>query len=90
MIKLPKVAKSIGSGLTKLEKVHKVVLGVALITSATLSGALMNDARADVPTMLAPGVEKGALLLTPAIQSVHQAAYHSSHSSHYSHYSSRS
>ncbi len=89
MIKLPKVTKSIGGGLTKLEKMHKVILGVTLVTSAALSGGLMNEVEANVPVIPAPTVEKGALLLTPAIQNADQAAYHTSHVSHASHYSSR-
>lgn len=92
-MKLPKVKKVIGSDLSKREKVHKVVLGVALAAGVALAGTLTTEA--DASPQLAEGktviADQGALLFTPAkVGADDQVAYHYSHRSHYSHQSHRS
>jgi hypothetical protein len=94
-MKLPKVKKVIGSDLSKREKVHKVVLGVALAAGVALTGTLATEADASPQASLAEGktvvTDQGALLLTPAKAGANdQVAYHYSHRSHYSHQSHRS
>jgi hypothetical protein len=94
-MKLPKVKKVIGSDLSKREKVHKVVLGVALAAGLALTGTMTNEAGASPQSSLTEGqavlADQGALLLAPANAGPgDQVAYHYSHRSHYSHQSHRS
>lgn len=99
MINLPKVKKTVQSGLSKMEKVRNVVAAVALAAGVGITGGgVVGDAEASLSAPSTPSVEQGAVLLVPAIQSAEQLAYHyshrshashASHSSHQSHYSSR-
>jgi hypothetical protein len=80
---LPNVKKSLSSALTKLEKVRKVVVGVA--TAAVLAtGALTLPAEAQAaPTIQSPSVAGPVMLMATSMDD--RIAWHSSHSSHASH-----
>jgi hypothetical protein len=96
MIKLPKVNKVVGAGLTKLEKVKKVVVAAALGMSLGVLGTSASSASvSNEPVALSQTqatANHGALLLTPSVISGNQQqmAQHYSHSSHYSHVSHQS
>ena len=99
MLRLPKVDKVFGAGLTGIKKIRNVVLAAAVGAGLSVGGihtatAAVSPEKAAVSQSKLAG---GALLLTPssnaAPQQLAQSHYshssHSSHQSHYSHYSSR-
>lgn len=92
---LPSVKKTLSSAMTKLERVKKVIVGVAAVT-ALASGLMAVPAEAQAATSIQVSAGSPVLLMaTPMGESVgrhyshssHDS--HSSHSSHASHYSSR-
>ena len=91
MPKLPKVDKGISTGLTKLERVRNVFLGVVLVAGLTIAATPPTSAKASMPSaptsITNPSNEQGALLLTPSssVQGQIQRGGHYSHSSHASH-----
>ena len=101
MLKLPKVNKVVGAGLTRIEKVKKIVLAAALGAGLSIAGPSASNSFADVtkPATVTneanPKLSRGALLLTPStmvgegLQTAQHYSHwsHSSHSSHSSHYS---
>lgn len=99
MAKLPKVKKGIGSGLTRLEKVRGLVLGVALAAGIGVTGALPTEGNAIHSPSLSTGISASEVSQKPftlkpstTAERNDQIAWHyshQSHRSHYSHYSSR-
>jgi len=99
MLKLPKVDKVVGTGLTKVENVKKIVLAAALGFGLSVAGSVSNsDAVSNEPIVIAQThatANQGALLLVPRgvsadQQQIAQHYSHSSHSSHFSHSSHQS
>lgn len=101
MLKLPKINKAVGAGLTGIGKVRKVVLAAAVgltLTVGSASAAPLPNSNEPVGISQSPN-RQGALLLARSAATVTQqlAAHyshvshysHSSHQSHHSHYSSR-
>lgn len=102
MLDLPKVRKTAAKGMTRREKVKKVLLGVVVGVGVAVAGSLGGQsaqaAISDGATI--ERLEAGALLFQPptleddtvAQHYSHRSHYshssHSSHRSHYSHYSS--
>ena len=93
MLPLPKVDKGIRGAISRLEKVNKVVVGVALAMGVLLTGVSATDSEATpgqtfsaqtTSTQQQAIGDTGSLLLTSPLQ-VQQMAYHASHSSHSSH-----
>ena len=94
MVTLPKFKKTVGSTLSKLEKVQKSVLGVALAAGLVMGASVSGQANASVSISAATPVlgasstsaaAPGALLLSPPVAGNDLLAYHYSHSSHASH-----
>jgi len=93
MKELPKVKKSIGSGLSKKEKtVRGAVLGATMALGIGLAAGTPERAEASIPAAQNRTADEPALLLTPPelTASPETVAYHMSHRSHYSHYSHQS
>ena len=99
MLNLPKIKKTLVSGLTHAERAKRVVVGVLLASTIAITTAPTGDVSAN--TGVAQTVQTSthqALLLKPAQVPGIEIAYHyshsshsshSSHASHHSHYSSR-
>lgn len=88
MLSLPKVKKSARRALSRVEKAHKVVVGVALALGVTLAGLPASDANASAAPMQAAQVVQptsGAMLLSAPAPAREVLADHFSHSSHASH-----
>lgn len=87
MLKLPQVDKGTKRPLTRIERVQKIVAGVALVVGTLMSTGAPTVAQASI----APRLEQpepaatGALLLTVPQTTLVRVAYHMSHSSHASH-----
>ncbi len=86
---LPKVKREIGSGLTRIEKVRRTVLGIAVAVG--MGGAALSPlpatANASVTSVTAASRDQGAIVLVQqsAQSDQNQVAQHYSHMSHYSH-----
>ena len=94
MLKLPKVAKVLGVGLTGIIKAKKIVAGAALGLTLAVSGATAASTPVTNETARIAGTvqnnQLGAILLAPSQNQHQQFAQHYSHVSHYSHSSHRS
>src|SRR5258706_4449389 len=102
MLRLPKVKKVFGAGLTGIKKIRNVVLAAA-VGAGLMVGGIHNATAAVSHEKVAASQTKptsGAFLLTPGSNATpqqlaqnhysHISHYsHSSHQSHSSHYSSR-
>ena len=92
MKRLPKVEKNIGGCLTKVEKVRKAVLGIALVAGLGFVSGVPNSVDASVGQLGNTAMNTGTVItFTPAVANGEDmVAYHQSHRSHYSHQSHRS
>jgi hypothetical protein len=92
MLKLPKINKTVGVGLTGIAKVKKVVLAAAVgltLTVGSASAATLPNSHETGGISQSPN-RQGALLLAPSAIVTQQLAAHYSHVSHYSHSSHQS
>ena len=89
MADLPSVQKRPGTGLTRRERLRKLILGAAFGAAVVVGGSQLGPSTAEA---VQPGLkaDSEAVLLVPSSEAVQLAPYHQSHRSHYSHQSHRS
>ena len=97
MLKLPKVQKGVRSGTSRLGKVKRAIVGVALAMGVVFAGIPVDEAQATITQSVQQSATtaSGTVLLelgsqTDIVVAGHYShSSHASHASHYSHMSSR-